>query len=139
MKTKKSIDFIRSIAIILNVMAILFICLGIFTKIPSREIGWNYKEYVGGDAYNLIIEASIRGGEIAGAQITKTIYIVFGTALLIISTVLNIWHQNKIFKNKTNNMQSQSDELKQITVEESEIQNEKETDLAKKTINQNKY
>ena len=132
MKTKKSIDFIRSIAIILNVMAILFICLGIFTKIPSREIGWNYKEYVGGDAYNLIIEASIRGGEIAGAQITKTIYIVFGTALLIISTVLNIWHQNKIFKNKTNNMQSQSDELKQITVEESEIQNEKEKDLAKK-------
>ena len=75
---------------------------------------------------------SLRGGETAGAQITKTIYIVFGTALLIISTVLNIWHQNKIFKNKTNNMKSQSDELKQITVEESEIQNEKETDLAKK-------
>lgn len=40
-------------------------------------------DYVGGDAYNYIIEASLRGGEISGAMVTKTIcFAVSGVFLL---------------------------------------------------------
>lgn len=55
-------------------MAVLLLAVGLFTKVPSREISLysfmddGYKEYVGGDAYNIQIEASIRGGEIARRQ-----------------------------------------------------------------------
>ena len=43
-------------------------------------------EYVGGDAYNYIMEASLRGGEIAAATISRAIYICVGSVLALIST-----------------------------------------------------
>ena len=42
------------------------------------------EEYVGGDAYNFIIEASLRGGEIAGATVSKTVcFAAAGIALVM--------------------------------------------------------
>jgi len=65
-------------------------------KVPSREIN-NPTRYIGGDAYNYQIEASLLGGEIAGASaakatseavyfigktVTRAIYFVGGVILL---------------------------------------------------------
>ena len=50
------------------------------TKIPSREIN-NPEKYIGGDAYNYQIEASLLAGEIAGAKATKAIYLLGGFIL----------------------------------------------------------
>ena len=80
----------RKIKITLTIIGLIFLLIGLFYQIPEREIPWNYEEYVGGDAYNMMIEASIRGGEIAGATTQKAIYIVFGTTLLLIAEILNI-------------------------------------------------
>lgn len=76
--------FNMKLSSILILIGFLFFIIGILYQIPDRLIPYNYEEYVGGDAYNLIIEASIRGGEIAGAMVLKAIYTVFGTSLLII-------------------------------------------------------
>lgn len=78
----------KTIATTLIIFGILFTLTGIFYNIPERVIPYDYKEYVGGDAYNLIIEASILGGEISGAQISKTIYTVFGWSLIIAGGIL---------------------------------------------------
>ncbi|MBQ9324590.1 MAG: hypothetical protein IJ246_02345 [Clostridia bacterium] len=43
------------------------------------------KEYVGGDAYNYIIEAALRGGEIAGAKIIKAVYFAAAGIITILS------------------------------------------------------
>jgi hypothetical protein len=55
----------------------VFILASFFVSVPDREIS-NPKKYIGGDAYNYQIEASIRGGEIAGAKITKALYLTGG-------------------------------------------------------------
>lgn len=71
------------------ILACLFICMAVNTTIPDKYIssyGANrMTEYVGGDAYNFIIEASLRGGEIAGAQITRAIYFAVAALLSVIS------------------------------------------------------
>ena len=64
---------------LLIVGGIILVIIGIAQEIPSRELSFStLNEYVGGDAYNAIIEASIKGGEIAGAMITKALYICSG-------------------------------------------------------------
>ena len=64
------------------VLAVVFVVLAVNTEIPSKYISsYSMKEYVGGDAYNFIIEAGLRGGEIAGAYATRAIY--FGVAALL--------------------------------------------------------
>ncbi len=54
----------------------------------SEWSGDEYTEYVGGDAYNIMIEASLRGGIIAGRTIAKTILIVSGIVIYITGSVL---------------------------------------------------
>lgn len=67
------------------VVGIILLIVGLGVSIPSDYISsYSMTEYVGGDAYNFIIEASLRGGRIAGAMITKCIYIAVG---LLISCV----------------------------------------------------
>ena len=75
-------------------MAAVLFCVGIFTKIPQKEIsffnidGNGYEEYVGGDAYNIQIEASLRSGEIAGAKTAKAVYISCAAISFIFSLSL---------------------------------------------------
>lgn len=70
-------------------LAILFALLAYQTEIPDKYISsWGYKamhEYVGGDAYNYIIEASLRGGEISGAYTQRAIYYAAAAVLGLIS------------------------------------------------------
>ena len=57
-----------------------------FVSVPTREISAPTR-YVGGDAYNFIIEASIRGGEIAGAKTTRALYLVGGIVVFFGSLI----------------------------------------------------
>ena len=70
------------------VVGIIMFVVGLGISIPSDYISsYSMVEYVGGDAYNFIIEACLRGGEIAAAQICKCIYIVGGLIISCISAL----------------------------------------------------
>lgn len=80
----------KKAAIVGIVLSAVLILTGLAIETPDKKIGYSYskngyEEYVGGDAYNYIIEASLRGGEIAGAKAQKAIFISAGSVLLIIS------------------------------------------------------
>lgn len=73
-------------------LSAVMIIIGIFLPVPDKEISWfgsasngGYKEYVGGDAYNIQIEASLRGGIIAGRTAAKAIFISVGILQLFFS------------------------------------------------------
>ena len=116
---EKTRALIKKIGVTLIIWAVLTMMIAVYYdafKIPEREIPIsenNPKEYVGGDAYNLIIEASIRGNEIAAGEIKKTIYYVVaivlgltGNSLFLIGNWDNRWKQiqeEKRRKNVNNN------------------------------------
>ena len=71
------------------ILAAILLVLGFLSTTPDKYIksygdGKMY-EYVGGDAYNYIIEASLRGGEIAGAKTAKAIYFAAAGILFVLS------------------------------------------------------
>ena len=71
------------------ILAAILLVLGFVSTTPDKYIksygdGKMY-EYVGGDAYNYIIEASLRGGEIAGAKTAKAIYFAAAGILFVLS------------------------------------------------------
>ncbi len=71
------------------ILSVVFLVLAFTTQIPDKHIksygNDRMKEYVGGDAYNFIIEASLRGGEIAGAHTTKALYFGISAILGVLS------------------------------------------------------
>ena len=70
------------------VIGIILFIVGLGVSIPSDYISsYSMTEYVGGDDYNFIIEASLRGGKIAAAQITKGIYIGIGLLISCMSAL----------------------------------------------------
>ena len=74
------------------IVATVLLVLGFVSTTPDKYIksyGDNKMyEYVGGDAYNYIIEASLRGGEIAGAKTAKAIYFAASGILFVFSLSL---------------------------------------------------
>lgn len=80
------------------VLGIILIVLGIVIRIPSKELT-TYKllegeysiidEYVGGDAYNYIIGASLVAGNIAAAKISKSLFIAVGVLVMCIGLIAN--------------------------------------------------
>lgn len=65
-----------------------FILLLHNTNIPSDIFYFSsIKTYVGGDAYNAMIEASIRGGKIAGAMAESAIYKVSGIITMCLGAI----------------------------------------------------
>lgn len=71
------------------ILVVVFLILGFASTTPDKYIksygdGKMY-EYVGGDAYNFIIEASLRGGEIAGAKTSRAIYFSAAGIILVLS------------------------------------------------------
>ena len=71
------------------ILAAVFLILGFTSTTPDKYIksygdGKMY-EYVGGDAYNYIIEAALRGGEISGAKTAKAIYFGVAGVLFVLS------------------------------------------------------
>ena len=82
--------FMKRIAGIVGmVLSVLFVILAFSTVIPDKYISSygadRMLEYVGGDAYNFIIEASLRGGEIAGAKTARAVYFAASAVLTVIS------------------------------------------------------
>ena len=71
------------------ILAAVLLVLGFVSTTPDKYIKSygddKMYEYVGGDAYNYIIEASLRGGEIAGAKTAKAIYFAAAGILFVLS------------------------------------------------------
>lgn len=80
----------KKIQILGIISAIALIVVGIFLPVPEKRISTysfsdeGYYEYVGGDAYNIQIEASLRGGIIAGRTVAKAVLISVGTLELFL-------------------------------------------------------
>ena len=96
---------LKNFSIIGIIIGLVLAMMGLMTNIPddiirtgfmgrdNRDAG-GYQRYVGGDAYNFIIEASIRGGEIAGGRSARAIYLTGGmmvstTSLIALGVALD--------------------------------------------------
>lgn len=78
---------LKLVLFVILIAGIVLFSKGIRYYIPNQEIT-SAKEYVGGDAYNYyIMAASIKGGEISGAETSKTIYICSGVLLISYSLI----------------------------------------------------
>ena len=81
----------RTVSILGFIIAALFLVAAFIIKVPNKYISYyssmddGYVEYVGGDAYNYIIEAALRGGEIAGAKTSKAIFFASAGIITVIS------------------------------------------------------
>lgn len=79
---------LRILSVVGIIVASIIILVGVFFPVKKKHISYysyssdGYEEYVGGDAYNYIIEASLRGGQIAGQIAMKSVFIVGGAILL---------------------------------------------------------
>lgn len=72
------------------IIGIIMIIVGFGITKPSDYISYSTAtKYVGGDAYNYMIESAIRSGKITSAEISETIYYCAGT-LIICMSVLKI-------------------------------------------------
>ena len=70
------------------VIGIVLIFVGLGVRTPSSYISsYAMTEYVGGDAYNFIIEACMRGGRIGGAVAAKAVYICAGFVVACMSAL----------------------------------------------------
>lgn len=73
-----------------NIIALIIMALGILCLIKSNDISvpsdfiYSPYEYVGGDAYNYIIESSLVASEIAATSINQVVYQVGGIICLAI-------------------------------------------------------
>lgn len=107
------------------ILAITLLIMGLLIKVPSKEIssysftGNSYKEYVGGDAYNIMIEASLRGGQIAGARTQKSIY--FSAAAILFVFSLYCFEQESVQTVLVQNMPK----LRDLTLKKDETKLEK--------------
>ena len=82
----------KIINLIVVIIGLILLIKGLTYEVPSREFSfYTIKEYVGGDAYNAIIESSIRGGEISGSIVAKAIYTCSGIFIMI-SSILKVKH-----------------------------------------------
>lgn len=93
------------------VVAIILLILGVFIPIPQKHIyidnglgnsdkwGSEYaNEYVGGDAYNLIIESSLKSGWTSGILSLKSVFIGAGIILLFATIYSDVHHKASIKK-----------------------------------------
>lgn len=99
--TKHSRHPFKGVGVFSLILGIAFIIFGLILPIPKKDIdlytfsfshnewtGDKFEEYVGGDAYNIMIEASLRGGIIAGRTATKAILVVGGSAFIVTGLIL---------------------------------------------------
>ena len=78
-----------------NIIPVLFLVIGLLMFVDGMDLGvpsdyiypFDVTEYVGGDAYNYIIEASLRGGRIAAAEISKCINVSIGLLIACVSAL----------------------------------------------------
>jgi hypothetical protein len=68
------------------IIGLALVLASFFVPVPSREIS-DPEHYIGGDAYNYQIEASIRAGEIAGSKTAKALYLTGGIVVFVGSLI----------------------------------------------------
>ena len=97
---KKNIIFVAAIVVIAGLILLI---VGLNYDIPSKKFYFSsIEEYVGGDAYNAMIEASLRGGEIAAAKTSKTMYICGGIITMAIGILIEVSEKKKKEENTEN-------------------------------------
>ena len=106
MKNKK-----KTISVVIMVLGIVLFIIGIVYRIPYTYIN-DATRYVGGDAYNYIIEASIKGGKISGATVAKAVYISIGTLLFSFGLFVNL--VSSVLENKNEIEHSDTKEEKAV-------------------------
>ncbi len=104
--------------VIIMAIGTLLVCIGLFLPVPSKELttysfmedsGYSViEEYVGGDAYNYIIGASLVGGEIAGVKAQKAIYTVSGLSLICADLALSDLRKKSDVVSKIQDIQEMS-------------------------------
>ena len=80
----------NNIMLLVGIITIIvgFVLFSHNTNIPSDTFYFSsIKTYVGGDAYNAMIEASIRGGKISGSMAESAIYKVGGIITMCIGAI----------------------------------------------------
>lgn len=98
----------KAIGTVILLIGIVFMIVGFSVEIPDRYINsWRMEEYVGGDAYNFIIEANLRGNEISAAENRKTVFI--STGALMICVGLSVFAFSKREKTKEDLLDSEID------------------------------
>lgn len=102
MLKKKSTILIFLCAVAGIALGVGLLIYGCKIPVPAAEMNfWDVPEYVGGDAFNYMMEASIRGGEIAAATISRAIYICVGSVLALVSTSASVLALLKLSKEET--------------------------------------
>lgn len=90
----------KSISIFGIILSLVMFCVGIAFPVPKKDVyvGYGYEhtwfdnegsEYVGGDAYNYQMEASLKAGWVAGVMALKAISTSTGILLFILSIAHN--------------------------------------------------
>ena len=86
----------KTIGIIVLLVGVALFIIGIVWQIPGTHLSTyslsgagnsKIEEYVGGDAYNYIIGASLVSGRISGIITMKAIFIAIGTLIICISAL----------------------------------------------------
>lgn len=102
----------KKISVLVMIIGLVLFIVGLFTKIPNKELttylGLSDKcsvieEYVGGDAYNYIIRASLVGGEIAGAKTQKAVFISVGSLIFVLGLLAYSSSKEKIEETNKDN------------------------------------
>lgn len=76
----------KAVGIFGLILAIGFLAIASQVKVPSRSLYVGYLgKYVGGDAYNYIMEANLISGEIAAARISQAVYYSTSGILFLLS------------------------------------------------------
>jgi hypothetical protein len=98
----------KVICVIISIVGVIIIISGISQyrkiNIPSTYIE-EPSRYVGGDAYNYIIEGGIKGGQISGALVSKKLSytnILLGIIILSIG-LITLFNDKEIYEIEDNN------------------------------------
>ncbi len=116
-------------SIIAMITGVALLVLGIFLEEPSTRLNVSFLNmYVGGDAYNYIMEASLVAGKIAGIKAQKAIFISCGTMVFctgLISFAYSLKEKSKAVVGEKNKQSyengfsslpySESDEVEKIS------------------------
>ena len=127
------------------ILSVVFLVMGFISNAPDKYIksyGDNKMyEYVGGDAYNYIIEAALRGGEISSAKTSRAIY--FGAAGILLVISLSFLTTDEDKERISNQLSNIRDEVKDIQKavhqdrESSVSQQQEQTEPLKSSTEQN--
>lgn len=98
----------KNIAIAVFAIGIILFAVGLFLPTPGEKLSTypfygssqysTIEEYVGGDAYNYIIGASLVGGKIAGMLAMKGIFIGVGILIVCIGAIYFSHNYKKTYR-----------------------------------------